>query len=64
MKQYLARLVELAGAGFLAGAGAYVQANGLDLSQAGLRGLVGAGLLAAYGLVVKRLGAQDRPTVG
>ena len=64
MKSYLKRLAELAGAGFLAGAGSYVGQNGLDLSAAGLRGLVVAGALAAYGVVVKSVGAKDRPTVG
>lgn len=65
MKQYLARLAELATAGFLAGAVSHVAENGLDLSQAGLRGLLGAGVLAAYGVAAKYLGEdKDRPTVG
>lgn len=63
MKDYVKRLVELAGAGFVAGAGEHVVRHGLELSQAGVKGLVVAGLLAAYGLVVKSLGAKDRPTV-
>lgn len=62
MRDYLKRLGELAGAGFLAGAGSYVAANGLDLSQAGLRGLVAAGILAAYGVIVKQVGDRERPT--
>lgn len=63
MKDYVKRLVELAGAGFVAGAGEHVVRHGFELSQAGLKGLVVAGLLAAYGVVVKKLGEQDRPTV-
>lgn len=64
MKQYLKRLAELAGAGFVAGASSYVVQNGLELSSAGLRGLLVAAALAAYGVVVKRLGEDvDRPTV-
>jgi hypothetical protein len=63
MKDYLLRLVELAGAGFMAGAGEYVLANGFELSKAGLQGLAVAGGMAAYGLVVKRLGDKARPTV-
>lgn len=59
---YLKRLSELAGAGFLAGAGEYVVRNGFELSQAGLRGLAVAGGLAAYGVVVKKLGDRQRPT--
>ena len=63
MKSYLKRLGELAGAGFLAGAGEYVARNGFELSQAGLRGLGVAGALAAYGVIVKQLGDRQRPTV-
>lgn len=63
MKDYVKRLAELAGAGFVAGAGEHVVRHGFELSQAGVKGLVVAGLLAAYGLVVKRLGDKDRPTV-
>lgn len=63
MKDYVKRLAELAGAGFVAGAGEHVVRHGFELSQAGLKGLVVAGLLAAYGVVVKRLGDKDRPTV-
>lgn len=63
MRDYLKRQAELVGAGFVAGVGSYVVQNGLDLSAAGLRGLVVAGLLAAYGVVVKKLGEKDRPTV-
>jgi hypothetical protein len=63
MKDYLKRQAELVGAGFVAGVGTYVVQNGLDLSAAGLRGLLVAGGLAAYGVLVKRLGDKDRPTV-
>lgn len=62
MKQYLVRLTELAGAGFLAGAGSYLAENGLDYSSAGLKGLLVAGLMAAYGIVIKQVGDKDRPT--
>jgi hypothetical protein len=64
MKDYLKRMVELASAGFLAGASSYVAQNGFELSSAGVRGLLVAAGLAAYGVVVKRLGDKDRPTVG
>lgn len=64
MKAYVKRLVELAGAGALAGAGSYVAQNGLDLSGAGLRALLVAAGMAGYGVLVKRLGDKDRPTVG
>ncbi len=63
MKNYLKRLAELASAGFVAGAGAHVVEHGLELSQAGVKGAVVAGLLAAYGALVKRVGEKDRPTV-
>lgn len=64
MKDYLKRLAELASAGFVAGVSSYVIQNGVDLTSAGLRGLLVAGALAAYGLVVKKLGEDvDRPTV-
>lgn len=63
MRNYLARLAELAGAGFVAGAGTYVAQNGFELSGAGVRGLLSAAALAAYGLVVKRLGDDQRPTI-
>lgn len=63
MKAYLRRQAELAAAGFAAGVASYVAQNGVDLSAAGLRGLVVAGALAAYGLLVKRFGDKDRPTV-
>lgn len=61
--KYLKRLAELAAAGFVAGAGSYVAQNGVDLSAAGVRGLVVAGLLAAYGVLVKQAGDGERPTV-
>jgi hypothetical protein len=64
MKDYLKRMTELASAGFLAGASSYVAQNGFELSSAGVRGLLVAAGLAAYGVVVKRLGDKDRPTVG
>lgn len=65
LADYLKRLAELAGAGFLAGAVAYVGQNGLDYSEAGLQGLGTAGALAAYGVVMKSVGSnKDRPTVG
>jgi hypothetical protein len=63
MKAYLKRLAELAAAGFTAGAAEYVVANGFDLSAAGVQGLVVAALLAAYGVVVRKLGEDNRPTV-
>jgi hypothetical protein len=64
MKAYLSRLVELAGAGALAGAGSYVAQNGFELSGAGLRALLVAAGLAAYGVLVKPVGDKERPTVG
>lgn len=62
--KYLKKLGELAAAGFVAGAGSYVAQNGVDLSSAGLRGLVVAGLLAAYGVLAKNVGAdKESPLV-
>lgn len=64
MLDYLKRLAELSLAGFLAGAASYSVQNGVDLSSAGLRGLLTAAGLAAYGVAVKKLGSDvDRPTV-
>lgn len=63
MKDYLKRLAELAAVGFGAGAAEYVAVNGLDWSRAGLQGLVVAGVVAAYGVIVRSLGDKDRPTV-
>jgi hypothetical protein len=62
VKLYLKRLVELAGAGFVAGAGEHVIRNGFELSAASVQGLVVAAALAAYGVVVKKLGEDNRPT--
>ncbi len=64
MKDYIKRLVELAVAGGLAGAGTYVAEHGFDLSGAGLRGVAVAAGMAAYGVLVKKLGEANRPTVG
>lgn len=61
--EYAKRLVELALAGGVAGSASYVAQNGLELSEAGLRGLYTAAALAAYGVLVKQLGDKDRPTV-
>ena len=64
MKLYLKRLAELAVVGFFSGGAASVADTGFDLSQNGVVGLLTAAGLAAYGLVVKQLGADvDRPTV-
>lgn len=64
MKDYLKRLTEQAVVGFFSGGAADIAVNGFELSQTGVVGLVSAAGWAAYGLVVKRLGADvDRPTV-
>ena len=63
MKAYLKRLVELAVAGALAGGASYVAQNGFELSGMGLRSLLVAAAMAAYGVVVKNLGDRERPTV-
>lgn len=64
MKDYLKRLAELAVAGFFAGGAADIAQDGFELSRNGVVGLVSAAGLAAYGVVVKKLGEdQDRPTV-
>ena len=63
MKAYLKRQAELVVAGGLAGGASYLAQNGLDLSGAGLRALLVAAGLAAYGVLVKRFGDSDRPTV-
>ena len=63
MRSYLKRLAEQAAAGALAGAGSYALQNGVDLSGMGLRALLVAAGMAAYGVVVKELGERERPTV-
>jgi hypothetical protein len=63
LKLYLKRLAELASAGFVAGASVHVAEHGFDLSTAGLKGLAVAGILAAFGLVVRKVGEKDRPTI-
>lgn len=64
MKLYLKRLAELALVGFFTGGAEYLVTEGADVSAAGLQGLLVAAGVAAYGLVVKQLGADvDRPTV-
>lgn len=64
MSDFVKRLGELAVTGFFVGGAAEVTANGFELSQAGISGLLTAAGLAAYGLVVKNLaGDVDRPTV-
>ncbi len=63
MKLYLQRLAELAAAGFLAGAGQYVAEHGFELSSAAVQGAGTAGFAAVLGLLAKRFGDKDRPTV-
>lgn len=63
MRDYLKRLVEIGLVGFMTGAGTYVADNGLELSGASLRGLAVAAGLAAYGVIVKKLGEDNRPTI-
>lgn len=62
MKQYVVRLGELAGAGFVVGASEYVVQHGFELSSAGLRGLAVAGGMAAWGVLVKKVGDKNRPS--
>lgn len=62
MSSYLKKLAELAVTGFVAGAGEYVSTNGVDWSAASLQGLVVAALLAAYGVVVRKLGEDNTPS--
>lgn len=64
MKSYLYRLGELTLVVFFGGAGEYVVAHGFEPTRAGIQGVVVAGLVAVYGVAVKRLGDKDRPTVG
>lgn len=64
VKLYLKRLAEIAVAGFFTSGASYVATEGVDLSQAGLTGLLTAIGLGVYGVVVKHLGDDiDRPTV-
>lgn len=63
MKSYLKRLAEQAAAGALAGAGSYALQSGVELSGMGLRALLVAAGMAAYGVVVKKFGDRNRPTV-
>lgn len=62
MKSYIKKLAELALAGFVAGAGEHVATHGVDLSAASLQGLVVAAALAAYGVVVRKLGEDNTPS--
>jgi len=63
VKSYLKKLAELAVIGFVAGAGEYVATSGFELSAASGHGLVTAALLAAYGVVVRKLGEDNSPLV-
>lgn len=63
MKLYLQRLAELAAAGFLAGVGQYVVANGFELSQAAVQGAGTAGAAAVLGLLAKKFGDKDKPGI-
>lgn len=58
---YLKRLLELVMAAFIAGAVPVIAEQGL--TKAALHGAVVAGGMAVYGLVAKRAGDKDRPTV-
>lgn len=62
MSSYIKKLVELALVGFVAGASEYVGTHGVDLSAASLQGLVVAAGLAAYGVVVRKLGEDNTPS--
>lgn len=63
MKDYLKRLAELSIVGFITGASEHVVTNGFELTAASGQGLVVAAGLAAYGVVVRKLGEDNRPTV-
>lgn len=61
MKQYLIRLAELVGVTFLSAAAPVLLSKGFD--KAAIAGAVSAGIAAVYGVLVKRVGPVDRPTV-
>lgn len=61
MKNYLIRLAELVGVTFLSAAVPVFFQRGFD--KAAVAGAVSAGLAAVYGLLSKKVGVQDRPTV-
>lgn len=62
MKLYLRRMAEVVVVTFLAGAvPAWLQSPQFD--RAALHGAIAAGVGALYGLIVKRIGDRDRPTV-
>lgn len=62
MKDYVKRLAELVALTFL-GAAVPVFVSG-GLNKAAASGALAAGLVAVYGLVVRKKGAENRPTVG
>lgn len=61
MKQYAKRLAELVGVTFLGAAVPVLVTGGLD--KAALSGAAAAGLAAVYGLLAKRVGDKERPTI-
>lgn len=62
MGTYLKRMAELVVMTFVGGASASLLASG-RLDRAAFAGAVTAGVAAVYGLIVKRAGDKDRPTV-
>ncbi len=59
--QYLKRLAELVAVTFLGAAVPALLSGGV--SKASLSGALAAGVAAVYGVLVKGVGADDRPTV-
>lgn len=60
MKLYGKRLLEVVGVAFGAGVTDHIIRHGFEPTKAGLQGLGIAGLVAVYGVLVKRLGADKQ----
>lgn len=61
MNEYLKRLAELVVVTFLGGAVPVLLSGGL--SKAAVAGALSAGVAAVYGVMAKRVGDKERPTV-
>lgn len=61
MLVYLRRMAEAAFVAFLGAASASLL-SAPQIDRAALHGAIAAGVAALYGLVVKRVGDQERPT--
>ena len=63
VKQFAKRTAEAAVAGGVIASGSYVTQNGFELSEASVIGLLSAAGWAVYGVLVRKLGELNRPTI-